>query len=108
MIVVDGVEMLDVREAAAQVRRTPETVRRWVWSGRLASRRSGNRLLVARADVERLSEGMAPSLSARAAGLQQWVEEARRQVWTGGRTGASAADLVLHDREERAGGRARR
>ncbi len=107
MVIVDGVEMLDVREAAALSRRTPETVRRWVWSGRLASRRSGNRLLVARADVERMSEGSVPSLPARASGLQQWVEEAR-QIWTGGRNGTSAADLVLRDREERAGGRAGR
>lgn len=86
MVVVDGVEMIDVREAAALAGRTPETVRRWVWSGRLACRRSGNRLLIARADVERISAGSVPSLPAPASSLQQWAEEAR-QLWTGDETG---------------------
>jgi hypothetical protein len=43
-----GADMIDVRCAAALVRRHPETVRRWVWSGRLAAQRQGNRLLMAR------------------------------------------------------------
>ncbi|MHB8458577.1 MAG: helix-turn-helix domain-containing protein [Candidatus Limnocylindrales bacterium] len=47
-------ELLEVRRAAAPVGRHPETVRRWVWSGRLAARCSGHRLLVARADIEAL------------------------------------------------------
>ncbi len=41
----DAEDLLDVRRAAALAGRHPETVRRWVWSGRLAARRQGNRLL---------------------------------------------------------------
>jgi hypothetical protein len=102
-------QMLDVRAAAALARRHPETIRRWVWSGRLAAEREGNRLLVARADVEALaaSEGRAAS------SLAAWADRARR-LRQGGHSRArrrSAADLVIGDRARRSGadrGRARR
>lgn len=90
MMVVDGVEVLDVREAADYVRRTPETVRRWVWSGRLSARRKGNRLLVARHELDALIGPAAPlSLGAWASALP------------GAATGGTAADLVLDDRAAR-------
>ena len=38
-------DFVDVRQAAALIGRHPETIRRWVWSGRIAARRRGNRLL---------------------------------------------------------------
>jgi len=94
MIVVDGVEVLDVREAAAYVSRTPETVRRWVWSGRLTAVRNGNRLLVRRADLDALSERRRPALSLRA-----WVDELPE---ADGLSTGSAADLVVDERERRA------
>jgi excisionase family DNA binding protein len=68
--VIDGVEMVDVRRAAQLVRRTPETVRRWIWSGRLPAVRRGNRLLVARQALDDLTSSRAttagPELSLRA------------------------------------------
>jgi excisionase family DNA binding protein len=91
--------MLDVREAAALVHRTPETVRRWVWSGRLPSRKSANRLLVPRREVERLVTP--PTTPAR---LADWLTEASA-VLGAGSPGASASDLVLEDRAERSAGR---
>lgn len=105
MIVLDGVEMLDVREAARLARRTPETVRRWVWSGRLSARREGNRLLVPRRDVESLvrGESSAPRLS-----LADWSDAVQAQRGAGvlGKFArkASAADLVLDDRAARDAG----
>lgn len=99
MIVVDGVEMVDVREAAELSRRTPETIRRWVWSGRVHSVKNGNKLFVRRADLVPVSsegpEGGSPLT------LPEWVE----LLPTSGDdvTGVSARDLVLHDRDARAG-----
>ncbi len=46
--------MLTILEASVIAGCAPETVRRWVRSGRLEARRDGPRLLVERADVEAL------------------------------------------------------
>lgn len=52
MLTIDGVDVLDVREAALHVGRTPETVRRWVWSGKVTAIRQGHRLLIPRTDLD--------------------------------------------------------
>ncbi len=94
-----GVEMIDVRGAATLVRRHPETVRRWVWSGRLAAQRQGNRLLIARADVEAIEAGEGRPLTSLAA----WADRARAAREATGATvsGSSAAELVIEDRAQR-------
>ena len=96
MIVVDGVAMVDVREAAELSRRTPETIRRWVWSGRVHSVKNGNKLFVRRDDVAADSDAPAdePALS-----LLEWAKSLPRKSDA---TGASARDLVLKDRDARA------
>jgi excisionase family DNA binding protein len=93
----DETRFLDVRSAAALVGRHPETVRRWVWSGRLPARREGSRLLVLRTDLEAMM-GASPSM-----GLAAWAELARaaREGAGAAGSGRSAADLVLEDREDR-------
>lgn len=100
-------DLLDVRSAASLVGRHPETVRRWVWSGRLAARRRGNRLLMARADVQ-----AAAGEGSLAIGLAEWADRARSLRGEAGTRGAgdTAADLVLDDRGRRqhADARARR
>jgi hypothetical protein len=105
MLVVDGVEMLDVRETARLARRTPETVRRWVWAGRLNARRHGGKLLVARRDVEDLVRGTSATTTLT---LAEWVEtvDGQRRVGALGDAGtaATAADLVLEDRGRRQAG----
>lgn len=90
--------MLDIRGAAALVGRHPETVRRWVWSGRLRARRQGNRLLVARNDVEALAlSARRPLLT-----LAEWAERACAARTAGANgAGGSAADLLLEDRAHR-------
>lgn len=95
-------ELIDVRAAAELSGRHPETVRRWIWSGRLVAQRQGSRLLVARADVEDLAatKGARPtSLSAWAAGAVHARDSAAARG-----TGRSAADLVLEDRLARSVG----
>lgn len=97
MLIVDGVEMLDVREAAQLAERTPETVRRWVWSGRVDAVKQGNRLLVARDQIIRLRgrEGDGD----RRLSLREWAADAAAQA--NGRRGTTASDLVLSDRASR-------
>ncbi len=96
--------MLEVREAAAMADRTPETIRRWVWSGRLAARKQGNRLLLAREDVTRLATPTVGSVAAGAGALSlaDWWQETGALLGRG-RRGVSAAELVCADRAERSG-----
>ncbi|HVB13998.1 MAG TPA: helix-turn-helix domain-containing protein [Candidatus Dormibacteraeota bacterium] len=91
--------LVDVREAARLTGRSPETVRRWVWAGRLVASRQGHRLLVSRLEVVALGAAGAGALS-----LADWAAQARKSL-TGFEPGArgSAADLVLRDRASRAG-----
>lgn len=44
-------ELITVREAARACRRTPETVRRWIWDGKLPAQKLGKQLFVRRADL---------------------------------------------------------
>ena len=92
-----GLELVDVRQAAALVGRNPETVRRWIWTGKLAATRRGKRLFVDREELGKVAGGVA-SLD-----LSEWARRARRtRERRGGTPGVSAADLVLEDRAERA------
>ena len=95
--------MLDVREAARLADRTPETVRRWIWAGRLTAQRHGNRLLVTRRDVEALVHGEPPASTLTLGDWARLVDEHRRSGALGSleRGGGSAADLVLEDRSSR-------
>lgn len=46
--------MITVPEAARRIRRNPETIRRWIRSGRLASRRVGTQHLVDEDELDQL------------------------------------------------------
>jgi excisionase family DNA binding protein len=88
--------MLTVREAADEVGRTPETIRRWVWSGRLPASKRGNRLTVTRDDLERVA-GTAPRSD-----LVAWADQVAAQRARGEQPETrSAANLVLADRRRR-------
>ncbi|MGI8522971.1 MAG: helix-turn-helix domain-containing protein [Nocardioides sp.] len=99
MLMVDGVEMVDVKEAAQLTRRTPETIRRWVWSGRLDHLKRGNRLLVSRAEVTALTQPAARTDDVRRPSLATWASTAKAR--RSGTRGTSAADLVWDDRAGR-------
>jgi hypothetical protein len=88
---------LDVKAAARVAGRTAETIRRWVWSGRLSARKRGNRLVVARGDVEALAGGA----ERRPLSLAEWTRLAEAAMR--GRSGPhqSAADLVIEERRLR-------
>lgn len=91
---------LTILEAAQLVHRSPETVRRWAWTGRLKARKNGKRLMVLRRDVEALAGAEATSLS-----LADWAKLADKVLHRRRRGGRSSADLVLADRRERYGDR---
>jgi len=96
--------MLDVRETASLVGRSPETVRRWIWSGRLSARRHGNKLLVTRQAAEQLAHGPAAHDPLTLKDWAKTVEKLRRAGALGDDSaGTSAADLVLDDRASRQG-----
>jgi len=41
-------ELVNVREAARQCGKDPETIRRWIWSGKLPAEKLGNQLFIKR------------------------------------------------------------
>jgi len=91
---------LTVREAAARVSRSEETIRRWIWSGKLPAVKRGHVYYV---DVSRLDAVVVdvggvmehkPSYT-----LGDWVAEVR--AWKAGLDSparSSGADLVAEDR----------
>jgi hypothetical protein len=87
---------LDVKAAALLADRTTETIRRWVWSGRLSARRRGSRLVVSRGDVEALAGARKELLT-----LAEWATLAEAAMPVRRRRGASAADLVIEERRRR-------
>jgi excisionase family DNA binding protein len=95
----DPPSSLTIRDAADEAGRTPETIRRWVWSGRLPAHKQGNRLLVSRDDLDRITS-TSPAYT-----LAAWREllvAAKARERTGAKR--SAADLVLADRRHRSSG----
>jgi excisionase family DNA binding protein len=97
MITIDSVEMVDVREAAELMHRTPETIRRWAPSHRVRAVKHGNRLLLRRGDLLRLDQARDRS-AARL--LAEWAELVRT-TQTAGSEGSSSRDLILGDRAGR-------
>lgn len=99
---------LTVRQVAARVGRTEETVRRWIWSGRLSATKRGNVLYVDEEDL--LATGGAPRGSHDRASsrpsqpsltLMDWGRQVDAWRATTGPSTGSAADLVIQDRATR-------
>ncbi len=51
--------LMTVREAAREIRRTAETVRRWIWEGKLPAQKLGNQLFIRREDLARVAHARA-------------------------------------------------
>jgi excisionase family DNA binding protein len=98
---------LTVREAAGRVGRSEETVRRWIWSGRLPAYKRGNVLRIRTADLDDVAPVPAGAARGAAGGieLREWAAEVDRwRAGLGADTRPTAADLVLESRAARAGG----
>jgi excisionase family DNA binding protein len=108
-----ALQEIPVREAARRVQRSPETVRRWIWSGRLPATKRGNTYYVDVVHLEGIAvemgiTGMAaqhaqntPSsdLAAWLADVDQW--KAGLAAATGPAIRPTASDLVIEDRHAR-------
>ena len=44
-------ELISVRDAARECGRNMETVRRWIWAGKLPAKKLGNQLFIKRSDL---------------------------------------------------------
>jgi excisionase family DNA binding protein len=104
-----AVQEVSVREAARIAHRSEETIRRWIWSGRLPAIKRGASYRIDVVHLERVMIELdaqeaghgAPTRSQQEAMLA-WLEEVRE--WKAGLAtvpGASAADLVIEDRRAR-------
>ena len=96
---------ITVREAARRAHRSEETIRRWIWSGRLPARKRGNSYRIDIAQLDRIAVVYDPPGADRAATgdeLGAWLDDL--DLWKQGLRvtgGASAADLVIEDRHAR-------
>jgi excisionase family DNA binding protein len=97
-------EEITVREAARRTHRSAETVRRWIWSGRLPAEKRGNVYYVDIAHLERIAviydSGHADAASTDA--LRAWLDDLDQ--WKADLSGpyeVSAAELVAEDRHAR-------
>jgi excisionase family DNA binding protein len=103
---------ITVQQAARRTHRSPETIRRWIWSGRLPATKRGNTYYIDVNELGLVAEISDESWHAEDSGqggaaagsgdLQAWLEEVDQ--WKSGlpaATSASAADLVIEDRHAR-------
>ena len=97
----DTEDLIDVLEAARLAGRSAETIRRWIWGGRLPSQREGNRHVVRKDDVFALSSTADASNTT----LADWLKMVGHETGDSSQGSAqSAADLVLKDRRLRSMG----
>ncbi len=96
-------ELLTVRQVARRCNRSEETIRRWIWSGKLQARKLGNQLFVratevdARGDVQREIPRITWSLTDLSA-LEAREQKLRQKLFK--QHGYfNAADLVRESRE---------
>lgn len=78
-MVLDMEQLITIREAARQCHRSAETVRRWVWGGKLHAEKVGNQLFVRRADLLRACEGTPKDRDARLALLDE-IDAIRQRI----------------------------
>ena len=106
-----AVPEITVREAAYRTRRSPETIRRWIWSGRLPAIKRGNTYYVDVAHLDGLAVEMGAASHAPASpgpvqpgSLRAWLADVvtwKSGLAAAGAAGTTASDLVLEDRHAR-------
>lgn len=96
-------ELITVREAAQECGRNMETIRRWIWSGKLPAEKLGNQLFIKRSDftsfcretaVRKYEAERKPDFLERAIALQKRIKA------RGGKL-INAAEEIRKMREER-------
>jgi excisionase family DNA binding protein len=104
-----AVQEITVREAATRVHRSAETIRRWIWSGRLPATKHGNTYYVDVIYLDRLAVEMNGSgwhnMPDRA-DMSSWLSEVDQWRSTlaavkRGNRSETASELVIEDRHAR-------
>lgn len=106
MSTTPGGRELTVREAAQRVHRAEETIRRWIWTGKLPARKLGRSYQVNESDLDAIATGVpAPRESSESElSLGEWV--AAVKAWRATNDvlpHGGAGQLVIEDRAERSG-----
>jgi hypothetical protein len=99
VLVIDGVEMVDVNEAAHLADRTPATIRRWVETGRFPAVKHGQKLFVPRRAVLAATGTGTELANADPLALREWAATIGSSPASGQHP--SARDLVLDHRARR-------
>lgn len=89
--------MLTVIEAAQRIGRHPETIRRWIWSGRVRSEKVGGRHMISEGELRRI-----PSADSAKPALGVWVKRFHAlndECGLTPRVLPSGAELVRAERE---------
>jgi excisionase family DNA binding protein len=98
---------LTVPEAARRTGRNPETIRRWIWNGRLPSEKVGNQHLVDSEALDALSgltEADDEAVRDVAGAWGDWLRETaafRDRLRSGGRRVPAASELLRESRRGR-------
>jgi excisionase family DNA binding protein len=96
-------ELVSVREAAKECGKNAETVRRWIWSGKLPAQKLGNQLFIKKRELigfcreiatQRYKAGPKPDFLERAIALQNRIKKR-------GAEPTNAAELIRKVRQER-------
>jgi excisionase family DNA binding protein len=96
---------LSVRQAARRAGRSEETIRRWIWSGRLPAVKRGTSYRIDVVHLEQVMVELETGSSGQAvpsASWQAWLDAVAE--WKAGlktTPGISASDLVIEDRHAR-------
>lgn len=84
VIELDG--YVTIREAAHECHRSAETVRRWVWDGRLPAEKIGNQLFVRRADLSRICKKTAEQIRRDRLEALEKLEQLSKEISRSGET----------------------
>ena len=96
-------ELINVRQAAQECGRNMETVRRWIWAGKLPAEKLGNQLFIKRSDFASFCRETATQ-KYRAEPKPDFLERAialRKRMKARGVKPINAGELIRKMREER-------
>ena len=92
-------KLISVREAAMECGRNMETVRRWIWSGKLPAQKLGNQLFIKRSDLQAIGSKKDEK---KTFDWPKWLKEAkslRDQIRSRTGTNFDVSELIRESRE---------
>lgn len=97
-------ELVTVREAARQCGKNPETIRRWIWSGKIPAEKLGNQLFIKTEDLRPHCSHVKAS-GEKDSGAEDWWVRAkalRGKLKKRGVIMSDSGEFIRQMREERA------